>query len=70
MSPALIRLWFGKSPIAEKLLLRHEVYNRSVEKLKEWEANGKAVVIRPSSPVEIGRIETDPVSCSLSTTWE
>ncbi len=60
MSPALIRLWFGKSPIAEKLLLRHEVYNRSVEKLKEWEANGKAVVIRPSSPVEIGRIETDP----------
>lgn len=61
MSPALIRLWFGKSPIAEKLLQRHEVYNRSVEELKEWEANGKAVVIRPSSPIEIGRIETNPV---------
>lgn len=60
MSPALIRLWFGKSPIAEKLLQRHEVYNRSVEEMKEWEANGKAVVIRPSSPIEIGRVETDP----------
>lgn len=60
MSPALIRLWFGKSPIAEKLLQRHEVYNRSVEELKKWEANGKAVVIRPSSPIEIGRIETNP----------
>lgn len=60
MSPALIRLWFGKSPIAEKLLQRHEVYNRSVEELREWEINGKAVVIRPSSPIEIGRIETDP----------
>jgi predicted patatin/cPLA2 family phospholipase len=60
LSPALIRLWFGKSPIAERLLQRHEGYNRSVEELKEWEAAGKAVVIRPSSAIEIGRIETDP----------
>ena len=60
MSPALIRLWFGKSPVADKLLHRHELYNRSVEELKEWEDSGKAAVIRPSSPIRIGRIETAP----------
>lgn len=60
MSPALIRLWFGKSPIAEKLLQRHELYNRSIEELKDLEAAGKALVIRPSSPIEIGRMEKNP----------
>ena len=60
MSPALIRLWYGKSVLAEKLLCRHEMYNNSVEKLKELEAEGRAIVVRPSNPIEISRTEKDP----------
>ena len=60
LSPLLIRLGFGKCPIADRLLHRHERYNRSAEELKDWEAAGKAAVIRPSCPIEIRRLETDP----------
>lgn len=60
MSPALIRLWYKKSPLANRLRQRHEVYNRSVENLKALEATGKAVVIRPSKPIDISRTEKDP----------
>ena len=60
MSPALIRLWFGKSPMAEKLLHRHALYHHTIEELKELEAAGKALVIRPSSPIQIGRMEKNP----------
>ena len=31
-----------------------------MEELRKWEAGGKAMVIRPSSPIEIGRIEKNP----------
>lgn len=60
MSPALIRLWFGKSPMAEKLLHRHALYHHAIEELKELEAAGKALVIRPSSLIQIGRMEKNP----------
>lgn len=42
MSPALIRLWFGKSPMAEKLLHRHALYHHTIEELKELEAAGES----------------------------
>lgn len=61
MSPILIKLYGKKYPkIAEKLLKRHTLYNRSIELLKEWEDTGKAFVIRPSKPIEIGKIEKKP----------
>ena len=61
MSSSLIKLFYKKQPqLSEKLLKRHDVYNRSVELLKQWEDEGKAFVIRPSKPIEIGRIETNP----------
>lgn len=61
MSPALIKLYRKKYPkIAERLLDRHTIYNRSVELLNQWEDDGKAFVIRPSKPIEIGRIEKNP----------
>lgn len=60
MSPALIRLWFGKSPMAEKLLHRHTLYHHAIEELKELDAAGKAIVIRPSSPIQIGRMKKSP----------
>ncbi|MCH5197250.1 MAG: patatin family protein [Oscillospiraceae bacterium] len=56
-----IKLYGMKYPkIAEKMLKRHEQYNRSVEKLGQWENEGKAFVIRPSRTPEISRIEKDP----------
>ena len=61
MSPSLIKLFYKKQPqLSERLLKRHNVYNSSVELLKQWEDEGKAFVIRPSKPIEIGRIETNP----------
>ncbi len=61
MSPALIRLFYQKYPeLCKQLANRHTVYNDSVSLLAEWEKLGKAFVIRPSQPIEIGRIEKDP----------
>ena len=61
MSSSLIKLFYKKQPqLSEKLLKRHDVYNKSVELLKQWENEGKVFVIRPSKPIEIDRIETNP----------
>ena len=51
---------FRYPKIAEQLKSRYQRYNESVEELRQWEAAGKAFVIRPSSPIEIGTIEKDP----------
>lgn len=61
MNKALIKTYGLKYPkVAEMLLNRHTLYNKSVELLKEWEAEGKAFVIRPSKTIDIGRIEKNP----------
>lgn len=46
--------------IAEQLRTRHRRYNESISELKRWERAGKAYVIRPSEPIEINSIESDP----------
>lgn len=48
------------SKFRDKLLKRHETYNRSVARLRELEERGQIFVIRPSVPIEIGRVESDP----------
>lgn len=61
MPSALVKWYRKKYPqLAEKLRDRHLLYNRSAELLRQWESSGKAFVIRPSRPIEIGRIEKDP----------
>ncbi len=61
MSAALIRTFYHKYPALQKQLQkRHTVYNEAVEALKALESDGQVFVIRPSSPIEIGRIESDP----------
>lgn len=61
MNKALIKTYGLKYPkVAEMLLTRHTLYNKSVELLKGWEAAGKAFVIRPSKTIDIGRIEKNP----------
>lgn len=39
---------------------RHEGYNRTVERIIELEKEGSIFVIRPSVPLEIGRMEKNP----------
>ena len=61
MSPLMIEAGYYKYPeFCEQLKKRHEVYNRSVRILKRREEKGEIFVIRPSRPIEIRRIETDP----------
>ncbi len=44
----------------EALLRRHEMYNRQVEDIIEKEKSGNTFVIRPETPLDIGRMETSP----------
>lgn len=61
MSPLMIEASYHKYPeFCEQLKKRHEVYNRSVRMLKRQEEKGEIFVIRPSVPINIKRIETDP----------
>ncbi len=61
MNEKLIRLFYRRYPkLANQLMHRHDTYNRAVEELSKWEEEGRAFVIRPSSPIAIGRIEKDP----------
>lgn len=46
--------------IARLLRTRHQRYNECVSELKQWERAGKAFVIRPSEPITIHSIESDP----------
>lgn len=61
MSPLMIEASYHKYPeFCQQLKNRHEVYNRSVRMLKRKEEKGEIFVIRPSSPITIKRIESDP----------
>ncbi len=61
MSPRLIKSFYRRYPkLQESLITRHSRYNESVEKLCDWEKEGRAFVIRPSEAIEIRRIESDP----------
>lgn len=61
MKGALLRLLRRKYPaIARRLAARHTDYNRALEELERWQAEGRAFVIRPSGKTPISRIETDP----------
>ena len=43
--------------MAEQLKKRHSTYNNAVRELLNWEQQGKAWVLHPSQPIEIGRLE-------------
>jgi predicted patatin/cPLA2 family phospholipase len=61
ISRRMAQLRYRKYPaFAQAIATRHERYNAQVEQLLQWEADGRAFVIRPSCPIEIGRIEKDP----------
>ena len=61
MNKAIVKTYGLKYPkVAERLLNRHELYNSSIDLLRQWEKDGRAFVIRPSQTIKISRIEKDP----------
>lgn len=59
--PWLAKLTYRKYPkFAKRLQNRHMMYNDTLTKLKKMEQEGTILVIRPSAPLNIGRLENDP----------
>ena len=58
---AMARLVYRRYPAFVRILeKRHETYNAQLETVRELAAEGSAFVIRPSQPLQIGRMERDP----------
>lgn len=54
------KLFYRKYPHLQKALSqRNAVYNQTMDLIERLEAEGKAFVIRPANPVEVGRMEKD-----------
>ncbi len=57
-------LWHMLMPhqkaIADAMTVRHEMYNAQLRYVAEEENAGRALVIAPENPLEIGRVEADP----------
>ncbi len=61
MSQAAVRLYARRYPkLAQRLKDRHTAYNSAVEKLQQLESAGTVFVIRPSQPIHMKRMESDP----------
>lgn len=57
----LIRLKYKKYPkLVKAVENRHNIYNRTLEYIKDQEMKGKLYVIRPSQKLDIGRVEKNP----------
>ena len=46
--------------LVKSLENRYLTYNESIEQCEKLEQEGRAIIIRPSKPVEVGRFERDP----------
>lgn len=58
----LARRMYGKYPgLVDALVNRYQVYNESMEQVEELERQGKAILIRPSAQIEVGRMTKDQV---------
>jgi predicted patatin/cPLA2 family phospholipase len=54
----LLRAAYGKYPgLMQAMLDRHRTYNESMELILELAARGDVFLIRPSQPVQVGRLE-------------
>ena len=53
---------YGEYPRLRMVLSRmHTYYNRQLELIERLEDEGRILVIRPQLPIEVGRLEDDPV---------
>lgn len=53
------RQYKNYTKLIETIEQRHVIYNDTIKMLRELEASGEAIVIRPSKPITIGRFEKD-----------
>ncbi len=57
----LIRFWYRKYPkLADALLNRYKAYNETLDYVDQLEEESKALVIRQSSGIKVGRLERKP----------
>lgn len=57
----LLKIAYRKYPaLIETVLKRHEHYNETLELLDTLENEGKAIIIRPTTPLEVDRYEKNP----------
>lgn len=57
---SLIKFFYRKHPkLVEKMLSRHEIYNRQLALCKKLVAEQKAIIIRPQLPLAVERTTTD-----------
>lgn len=57
----LMRLGLRRYPkMVEALAMRHEMYNRELEYVRQAEREGRSLVIRPEEKIPIGHISHDP----------
>ena len=57
----MIKFIFKKHPkLVERMINRHNDYNRCIEYIEELEKSGKAFVMRPSEKLDIALIERNP----------
>ncbi|MDO0823236.1 patatin-like phospholipase family protein [Desulfosporosinus nitroreducens] len=58
----LLKLKYRNYPqLIETMLNRYKNYNETLDYIDHLEKEGKAVVIRPSKELEVGRLEKDPL---------
>ncbi len=61
MASLPVKCLYRRYPALQKCMLRrHVMYNRQVTQLARWEQAGRAFVIRPTRPIDIGRMEKSP----------
>lgn len=57
----LLKLNYRNYPLLiETMLNRYKNYNKTLDYIEELESEGKAIVIRPTKELEVGRLEKDP----------
>jgi predicted patatin/cPLA2 family phospholipase len=57
----LIKFAYKKYPhLIETMLNRYNVYNQTLDYIEQLEKAGKALIIRPSKALDVGRLEKDP----------
>jgi predicted patatin/cPLA2 family phospholipase len=57
---SVIKVKYSKYPkLVEAIAKRHELYNMTLDYIKKQEEKGNVLVIRPSTPVKVGKIEKD-----------
>jgi predicted patatin/cPLA2 family phospholipase len=56
----ILRLFYSKYPkLIDVMLRRHEIYNRQVALCEQLEREGRALIIRPLKPLNVGRSTAD-----------